>query len=72
MGWFTPDVQTIAVNQAADRKATADIATSVPIWEMMILTAVIPTAIYVIWTCAKKVIKKKFEQEIIRATAQQV
>jgi predicted metal-binding membrane protein len=64
-------VQTIAVNQAADGKATADIATSVPIWEMMILTAVIPTAIYVIWTCAKIIIKK-FEQEIIRATAQQV
>jgi hypothetical protein len=72
MGWFTPDVQTISVNQAADGKATAEVSTSIPVWEMMVIATIIPTMMYVVWTCVRKSIKRKLEQEIIRATAQQV
>jgi hypothetical protein len=58
MGLFGSDIHTVAVNQAADGKATANITTNVPVWEIIIISALVPTIIYISYKWIKNVLKK--------------
>jgi hypothetical protein len=72
MGFFGADTQTVAVNQAANGTATADITTKLPIWEIIVIMTAISTLVYAICACGTRMAKKQFEKSILRAAVQQV
>lgn len=70
MGFFGSDVQTVAVNQAADGKATADISVNAPLWEVILIGTLVSIIIYVMCTCGSKLLRKKVEKTIQKAVQQ--
>jgi hypothetical protein len=64
MGIFGSDTQTIAISQAANGKATADVNINIPVWEVVLIATIVSMIVHIMCNCFTRGMKKQFEKNV--------